>query len=86
MPIIFESVPQTELEINTPIQSPSGSNKVSLGKLRGVEGNVGLALLRIAEALDASKLKILDMTAETMKPYWWPQEAPKERVFTGKGS
>lgn len=84
MPIIFESLPQTELEINSPIHLPSGSNKVSLGKLRGVEGNVGLALLRIAEALDATKLKVLDVTAETMKPYWWPQEAPKERVLTGK--
>lgn len=85
MPIIFESVPQTELEKNTPIQLPNGCNKVSLGRLRGVEGNVGLALLRITEALDVSKLKISDMTAETMKPHWWPQEAPKERVFTGKG-
>jgi folate-binding protein YgfZ len=85
MPIVFESVPQTKLEVNTSIQLPSGSNKVSLGKLRGVEGKVGLALLRTAEALDASKLKILDETAETMKPRWWPQEAPKERVFSGKG-
>jgi folate-binding protein YgfZ len=85
MPIIFESPPQTGLEINTPIQSPSGCNKVALGKLRGVEGNVGLALLRISEALDVPKLKILDVTAKTMKPHWWPQEAPKERVFAGKG-
>jgi folate-binding protein YgfZ len=85
MPIFFESVPQTKLEVNTSIQLPNGSNKVSLGKLRGVEGKVGLALLRIAEALGASKLKILDETAETMKPCWWPQEAPKERGFSGRG-
>ncbi|XP_021939823.1 putative transferase CAF17 homolog, mitochondrial isoform X2 [Zootermopsis nevadensis] len=85
MPIIFESVPQTELEINTPIHVPSGCNKVSVGKLRGVEGNVGLALLRIAQALDASEFKILNVTAETTKPHWWPQEAPKDRIFTVKG-
>jgi hypothetical protein len=85
MPVFFESAPQTKLEVNTPIQLPSGSSKVSVGKLRGVEGKVGLALLRIAEALDAAKLKILDEAAETMKPCWWPQEAPKERVFSGKG-
>jgi len=85
MPVFFESVPQTRLEVNTSIQLPSGSSKVSIGKLRGVEGKVGLALLRITEALDAAKLKILDETAETTKPCWWPQEAPKERVFSGKG-
>jgi folate-binding protein YgfZ len=85
MPVFFESVPQTKLKVDTSIHLPSGCNKVSLGKLRGVEGRVGLALLRIAEVLSASKLKILDETAETMKPCWWPQEAPKERVFSGKG-
>lgn len=85
MPVFFESVPQTILEVNTPIQLPSGASKVSVGKLRGVEGKVGLALLRITEALDAARLKILDETAETKKPCWWPQEAPKERVFSGKG-
>lgn len=85
MPVFFESVPQTRLEVNTSIQLPSGSSKVSVGKLRGVEGKVGLALLRITEALDAAKLKILDETAETTRPCWWPQEAPKERVSSGKG-
>lgn len=85
MPIIFERVPQTEFDVNTPIQVPSGSSKVSLGKLRGIEGSVGLALLRIAESLDVPRLKILDVTAKTMKPRWWPHEAPKERIFSGKG-
>lgn len=85
MPIIFESAPQTEFDVNSPIQIPSGSSKVSLGKLRGIEGSVGLALLRIAESLDVPRLKILDVTAKTMKPRWWPQEAPKERIFSGKG-
>lgn len=85
MPVFFESVPQTKLEVNTSIQLPSGTSKVSVGKLRGVEGKVGLALLRITEVLEAGKLKILDETAETMRPFWWPQEAPKERAFSGKG-
>ncbi|XP_069671694.1 putative transferase CAF17 homolog, mitochondrial [Periplaneta americana] len=84
MPLFFHSVSQTELEMNASIQPLSGSNKVSLGKLRGVEHNIGLALLRVTEALDVSKLKISDVTAETRKPSWWPQEAPKERVFAGK--
>jgi hypothetical protein len=35
--------------------------------------------------LEAGKLKIVDETAETVKPFWWPQEAPKERAFSGKG-
>lgn len=84
MPLFFHSVPQTELEMNAPIQPPSGVNKVSFGKLRGVEHDIGLALLRVNEALDVSELKISDVTAETRKPSWWPQEAPKERVFAGK--
>ncbi|KAJ9589937.1 hypothetical protein L9F63_016921, partial [Diploptera punctata] len=74
MPLIFEAPPESELKLDTPIQHPNGSNKTSLGKLRGVEKNVGLGLLRISQALDASKLKILDFKAETMKPSWWPQE------------
>jgi folate-binding protein YgfZ len=85
MPIIFESVPQTEFDINTPIQVPNASSNVSLGKLRGIEGDVGLALLRIAECLDVPRLKIQDVAAKTMKPCWWPQEAPKERTFSAKG-
>jgi hypothetical protein len=84
MPIIFESAPQTEFDVNAPIQVPSGSSKVSLGKLRGIEGSVGLALLRIAESLVVPRLKILDVTAKTIKPCWWPHEAPKERIFSGK--
>ena len=84
MPLVFESAPQNELKSDTSIQHPSGCNKSALGKLRGVEQNVGLALLRISEALDVSKLKISDIMAETMKPFWWPQEAPKDRASMGK--
>ncbi|XP_065221074.1 putative transferase CAF17 homolog, mitochondrial isoform X2 [Planococcus citri] len=51
-----------------------------VGKLRGILGNCGLALLRITESLqNATKLKISNVPALTYKPYWWPQEQPVEK-------
>lgn len=53
---------------------------VNLGKLRGIEGDVGLALLRMAKTLAFNELKLGDGVALTFKPNWWPQEAPKEKI------
>lgn len=76
MPVFFnEDVKLSEQD--TPIL-PSGSDK-SIGKLRGVEKSVGIALLRIQEALQAPELKINDKIIKTVRPFWWPTEAPKER-------
>ncbi|KAF2901386.1 hypothetical protein ILUMI_04797 [Ignelater luminosus] len=57
---------------------------VNLGKIRGVEGNVGLGLLRIAKALEFKEITVGDGIAITEKPSWWPLEAPKERISVQK--
>nr|CAD7577836.1 unnamed protein product [Timema californicum] len=80
MPLIFDLVPKNGLEHDAPILAASGVPKKPIGKLRGVERNVGIGLLRVSEALDSETLQIYDGTGHTMKPFWWPQEAPKERV------
>lgn len=56
----------------------------SLGKLRDVEDDVGLALLRIDKALECGEFSVGDGVAQTVRPNWWPLEAPKERIIAGK--
>lgn len=76
MPVFFkENVEITEKDV--PI-SPNDSEK-QIGKLRGAEKNVGIALLRIEEALKSPQLKMNNTLLKTVKPLWWPTEAPKER-------
>lgn len=79
MPLYFTKTPQKMPEENRIVHK--GNN---LGKLRGVEGDVGLALLRIDKALECGEFSVGDGVAQTVKPTWWPLEAPKERI-TGKG-
>jgi len=50
----------------------------SVGKVRGIIGEYGLALTRVEEALSAKDgLKIGDLTVSVKKPNWWPIELPK---------
>lgn len=78
MPIIFDREVTTEIPNDTLIYS-STSDK-AIGKIRGVSKKFGIALLRITEALSAPSLKVLDYTATTFRPKWWPAEAPKEKI------
>lgn len=55
-----------------------------VGKLRGVEGLVGIGLLRVAEVLSAKGLSLCSTNLKTRRPDWWPQEAPKEIESRGK--
>lgn len=80
MPLLFKTQPGVEFTPDAPIHvNPESKNIV--GKLRGIEKNVGLGLLRISEALEAPVLRVLDVTGLTRKPAWWPQEVRKERVL-----
>lgn len=79
MPLIFSKVPTKPA-----CDSNIISDNVNLGKLRGIEGNAGLALLRIAKSIDLKEIKISDGIATTRKPIWWPIEAPKEKVAAQK--
>ncbi|KAI4467105.1 hypothetical protein MML48_2g00014727 [Holotrichia oblita] len=55
MPLIFSKVPTKSGSDSNII-----SDNVNLGKLRGIEGDVGLALLRIAKSVDLKEIKISD--------------------------
>lgn len=75
MPLFFTKIP-TESSQERSIEH---ENK-KLGKLRGIENNVGLALLRIADALKPDEFNVGNGKARTEKPIWWPLEAPKEKI------
>lgn len=55
-----------------------------LGKLRGVDGDVGLALLRVEEAMGLQEFAVGSGTARTEKPSWWP-EVGKDKVPASAG-
>lgn len=83
MPVFFSSKPEAEIPADAPVHLVDSSRK-SVGKLRAVEGKVGLALLRVTEALAAKQLTVMGITGETCKPLWWPQEAPKDRLAVSR--
>jgi len=72
MPLIFDDTP-TGLELNADIycESNSGVNKRPPGKLRGLCGKFGIALLKIDECLKAERLIVGGFTAKTFIPNWW---------------
>lgn len=74
MPLYFSKVPTSLPEGNIVV------NKSNLGKLRGTEGNVGLALLRVAQALELGSITVGNGEASIVKPFWWPVELPKEKL------
>lgn len=76
MPLYFDNLPSSKFSPDTPIIEDS--TKKIVGKLRGLEQSLGLGLLRIAEALKAQKLYVGDYSCSTIKPTWWPHEAPRD--------
>lgn len=81
MPLVLDSELTDESAlIDASIEDASGEKKTSIGKLRGVEKNCALGLMRIAEALVVKKLKVNSYEGTTERPHWWPQELPKERM------
>ncbi|CAN7977174.1 unnamed protein product, partial [Ixodes persulcatus] len=47
-------------------------NDKAVGKFRVHRGQVGLALLRVDEALSAAELFVGSVRLSTVKPGWWP--------------
>lgn len=81
MPLVLDNeFTESSTVIDAPIEEASGEKKTSIGKLRGVEKNCALGLMRVAEALVVKKLKINSSEGATERPHWWPQELPKERL------
>lgn len=81
MPLVLDKeLTEDSTVVDASIEDASGEKKTSIGKLRGVEKNCALGLMRIAEALVVKKLKINSSEGATERPHWWPQELPKERM------
>jgi hypothetical protein len=55
-----------------------------VGKVRGLKGSFGIALVRVEDALSASKLTLNDHTVKIVKPVWWPIQASKELASAKK--
>jgi len=71
MPLIFDDTP-TGLDLDADIYNKSDSGvKRPPGKLRGLCGKIGIALLRIDECLKAERLIVGGYTAKTFIPNWW---------------
>ncbi|XP_060871919.1 putative transferase CAF17 homolog, mitochondrial isoform X1 [Metopolophium dirhodum] len=71
MPLIFDDTP-TGLDFDADIYNGSDLGvKRPPGKLRGLCGKIGIALLRIDECLKAEQLIVGGFTAKTFIPNWW---------------
>ncbi|KAL3286898.1 hypothetical protein HHI36_001385 [Cryptolaemus montrouzieri] len=58
--------------------------KIKLGKIRGIEENIGLALIRFDLVNSNQSLKVFGTEAIIGKPFWWPIEAPKDKMSLKK--
>ncbi|CAN7998773.1 unnamed protein product, partial [Ixodes hexagonus] len=77
MPVVLLDHTNDEIPVDTPIKD--GSDK-AVGKFRVHRGQVGLALLRVDEALSASELSVGPVRLSTVKPGWWPPKVSKRHV------
>lgn len=75
MPLVLDS-PITES--NAKKQEVLNENKKAVGKVRGVDGLAALGILRISEVLSAKSLILCSTNVKTIRPSWWPKQAPKE--------
>ncbi|XP_054264640.1 putative transferase CAF17 homolog, mitochondrial [Macrosteles quadrilineatus] len=86
MPLVLKTqVESAEIPLDAPIEPVTGEKKPAIGKLRGLERDCAIGLMRITEALETIKFKIGNIEGETFRPFWWPQELPKDRVDLGSG-
>lgn len=75
MPVILEVAVN---EANASKQQILNETDKPVGKVRGVEGMLALGLLRVSEVLSAKRLSLGSTKVQTMRPNWWPTQAPKE--------
>lgn len=81
MPLILEKELIEDSNVfDSSIEDASGEKTTSIGKLRGVEKDCALGLMRVVETLEVKKLKINSIEGATERPFWWPQELSKERM------
>ncbi|CAH1979930.1 unnamed protein product [Acanthoscelides obtectus] len=76
MPLCFSKVPSEYPKEDAIIHETK-----NLGKLRGIEGDVGLGLLRIEQTSKLEQIPVGDGLAKVKKPHWWPIEAVKNKAL-----
>lgn len=77
MPIMFLDHVPGDLPCDAPVKDADGH---TVGKFRARQGQSGLALLKVEEALKASMLTVNSLQLSTVKPGWWPKELPKRHL------
>lgn len=80
MPLFFDKPITFKLDEKN-VEAKNEEN-VSMGKVRNVIGQKGLGLLRVDQALAASKLTLNENKFRTEKPSWWPIVADKNSRLT----
>ena len=53
-----------------------------VGKIKRIQGRLGLALLRLKESFEAEKLSFNGVGVEVQKPAWWPSERDDNNNIT----
>ena len=59
------------IQLDCAIKNEKGK---TVGKLRGLHGEVGLGLMRLQESLAASSLTMEGLEVAVGQPAWWPKE------------
>lgn len=79
--VVRKRIMPVKLEISDQSFDPENSilnqENQAVGKLRCLDGNIALGLMRIDQALAAKSLTINRVPCSTHKPFWWPVEAKK---------
>ncbi|XP_077517118.1 iron-sulfur cluster assembly factor IBA57, mitochondrial [Amblyomma americanum] len=84
MPVVMLGEPGAPLPPDAPVRDPAGA---VLGKLRAHRGTLGLALLRVQEALAAGDaLRVDDVPLSVVKPGWWPRQVARPAAAEGQAA
>lgn len=84
MPVVMLREPGAPLPPDAPVRDATGT---VLGKLRAHCGPLGLALLRVQEALAAGDaLRVNDVPLSVAKPGWWPRHVARPAAAEGQAA
>ncbi|XP_065288130.1 putative transferase CAF17 homolog, mitochondrial [Dermacentor albipictus] len=82
MPVVMLHEPSTSLPPDAVVRDAAGA---ALGKLRAHRGPLGLALLRVREALAADTLQVEGVPLSVTKPGWWPRQVARPAAAVAEG-
>ncbi|KAL1443819.1 hypothetical protein MTO96_007201 [Rhipicephalus appendiculatus] len=82
MPVVMLREPSAPLPPDAVVRDAAGA---ALGKLRAHRGTLGLALLRVQEALAADTLQVEGVPLSVAKPGWWPRQVARPAAAVAEG-